>query len=175
MQTKDEVFSLRFRKDHAEAIRQAAKEQNISPTKAAENMIIHNIDVLNKCFMRQDLIIQRVEIKKLYSRFAKKELDNWVDEKYGPTVSCMKLFCPMLQFEEMTKTMSSWFKQNGHHLYYEDNDGIRTIVCANSDMGYNWLYVHGMIYFKMFNNAKYPTNEFKSDNEEFSFKVKISK
>ena len=175
MQTKDEVFSLRFRKNHAEAIRQAAKEQNISPTKAAENMIIHNIDVLNKCFMRQDLIIQRGEIKKLYSRFAIKELDNWVDEKYGPTVSCMKLFCPMLQFEEMTKTMSSWFKQNGHHLYYEDNDVIRTIVCANSDMGYNWLYVHGMIYFKMFNDAKYPTNEFKSDNEEFSFKVKISK
>ncbi len=175
MQTKDEVFSLRFRKNHAEAIRQAAKEQNISPTKAAENMIIHNIDVLNKCFMRQDLIIQRGEIKKLYSRFAKKELDNWVDEKYGPTVSCMKLFCPMLEFVEMTQTMSSWFKQNGHHLYFEDNDGIRTIVCANSDMGYNWLYVHGMIYFKMFNEAKYPTSEFKSDNEEFAFKVKIPK
>jgi len=175
MQTKDEVFSLRFRKNHAEAIRQAAKEQNISPTKAAENMIIHNIDVLNKCFKRQDLIIQRGEIKKLYSRFAKKELDNWVDEKYGPTMSCMKLFCPNLQFEEMTQAMSSWFKQNGHHLYYEDNDGSRTIVCANSDMGCNWLYVHGIIYFKMFNDAKYPTNEFKSDNEEFSFKVKIPK
>ncbi len=175
MQTKDEVFSLRFRKNHAEAIRQAAKEQNISPTKAAENMIIHNIDVLNKCFKRQDMIVQRGEIKKLYSRFAKKELDNWVDEKYGPTVSCMKLFCPMLQFEEMTQTMSSWFKQNGHHLYYEDNDGIRTIVCANSDMGYNWLYVHGMIYFKMFNDSKYPTSEFKSDHETFSFKVIIPK
>ncbi len=175
MQTKDEVFSLRFRRNHAEAIRQAAKEQNISPTKAAENMIIHNIDVLNKCFKRQDLIIQRGEIKKLYSRFAKKELDKWVDEKYEQTVSCMKLFSPMLQFEEMTQTMSSWFKQNGHHLYYDDYDGIRTIVCSNSDMGYNWLYVHGMIYFKMFNDAKYPTNEFKSENEEFSFKVKISK
>jgi hypothetical protein len=175
MQTKDEVFSLRFRKNHAEAIRQAAKEQNISPTKAAENMIIHNIDVLNKCFMRQDLIVQRAEIKKLYSRFAKKELDIWVDEKYGSTVSCMKLFSPMLQFEEMTQTMSSWFKQNGHHLYFEDNDGIRTIVCSNSDMGYNWLYVHGMIYFKMFNEAKYPTSEFKSDHEDFSFKVIIPK
>ncbi len=158
MQIKDEVFSLRFKKDHAEAIRQAAKEQNISPTKAAENMIIHNIDVLNKCFMRQDLIIQRVEIKKLYSRFKKNELDKWIDEKYGPTVSCMKLFCPNFQFEEMTQTMSSWFKQNGHHLYYEDNDGIRTIVCSGSDMGYNWLYVHGMIYFKMFNDSKYPTS-----------------
>ncbi len=66
----------------------------------------------------------------------------------------------MLQFEEMTQTMSSWFKQNGHHLYFEDNDGIRTIVCANSDMGYNWLYVHGMIYFKMFNESKYSTSEY---------------
>jgi len=81
----------------------------------------------------------------------------------------------MLQFEEMTQTMSSWFKQNGHHLYYDDYDGIRTIVCSNSDMGYNWVYVHGMIYFKMFNDAKYPTSEFKSENEEFSFKVKIPK
>ena len=175
MQIKEEVFSLRFTKNHGDAIRQAAKEQNISPTKAAENMIIHNIDVLNKCFKRQDMIIQRGEIKKLYNRFAKKELDKWVDEKYEPTVSCMQLFSPMLQFEEMTQTMSSWFKQNGHNLYYDDNDGIRTIVCANSDMGYNWLYVHGMIYFKMFNDAKYPTSEFKSNDEEFTFKVIIPK
>jgi len=63
--TKDEVFSLRFTKNHADAIRLAAKEQNISPTKAAENMIINNIDILNKCFKRQDLIIQRAEIKKI--------------------------------------------------------------------------------------------------------------
>ena len=175
MQTKDEVFSIRFTRNHAEAIRQAAKEQNISPTKAAENMIIHNIDVLNKCFKRQDMIIQRGEIKKLYRRFAKKELDKWVGEKYGPTVSCMRLFCPMLQFEEMTQTMASWFKQNGHHFYYDDIDGARTIVCANSDMGYNWLYVNGMIYFKMFNSAKYPTSDFRSNDEEFGFKVKIPK
>ena len=171
--TKDEVFSLRFTKDHADSIRLAAKEQNISPTKAAENMIINNIDVLNKCFKRQDLIVQRGEIKKLYNRFAKDELDNWVKEKYEPTVSCMQLFSPMLKFEEMTATMSTWFKQNGHHLYYDDNNGIRTIVCANSDMGYNWLYVNGMIYFKMFNDAKYSTSNFKSNEEEFEFKVKI--
>ena len=175
MQTKDEVFSLRFRKKHADAIRQTAREQNISPTKAAENMIVHNIDVLNKCFKRQDLIVQRGEIKKLYNRFTKKDLDKWVNEKYQPTVSCMQLFSPMLQFEEMTQTMSSWFKQNGHHLYYDDEEGFRTIVCANSDMGYNWLYVHGQIYFKMFNDAKYPTNNFKSDNEHFEFNVKIPK
>jgi len=175
MQTKDEVFSLRFTKSHAEAIRDAAIAQNISPTKAAENMIIHNIDVLNKCFKRQDMIVQRGEIKKLYLRFEKKELDKWVDEKYPPTVSCMQLFSPMLQFEEMVQTMSTWFKQNGHHLYFDDNIGIRTIVCANSDMGYNWLYVHGMIYFKMFNDAKYSTSDFKSNNEGFEFKVKIPK
>ena len=173
MQTKDEVFSLRFTKNHAEAIRKAALEQNISPTKAAENMIIHNIDILDKCFKRQDLIIQRGEIKKLYSKFAKKELDKWVEEKYEPTVSCMQLFSPMLKFEEMTQTMSTWFKQNGHHLYFEDNNGFRTLVCANSDMGYNWLYVHGMIYFKMFNDAKYPTSEFQSNQEGFEFKTKI--
>jgi hypothetical protein len=173
--TKDEVFSLRFTKYHADAIRLAAKEQNISPSKSAENMIIHNIDVLNKCFKRQDLIIQRVEIKKLYNRFAKDELDNWVKEKYEPTVSCMQLFSPMLKFEEMTETMSVWFKQNGHHLYYDDQNGVRTIVCANSDMGYNWLYVNGMIYFKMFNDAKNPTSDFKVNNDQFEFKVKIPK
>lgn len=173
--TKDEVFSLRFTKDHADAIRLAAKEQNISPTKSAENMIINNIDVLNKCFKRQDLIIQRGEIKKLYSKFAKDDLDEWVKEKYEPTVSCMKLFSPMLKFEEMTETMSAWFKQNGHHLYYDDNDGIRMIVCGNSDMGYNWLYVHGMIYFKMFKDAKYPTSDFNSNDGRFEFKVKIPK
>ena len=175
LETKDEVFSLRFTKKHADAIRAAAREQNISPTKAAQNMIIHNIDVLNKCFKRQDLIIQRGEIKKLYSRFAKDELDKWVDEKYQPTVSCMQLFSPMMQFEEMTQTMTSWFKQNGHHLYYDDSEGYRTIVCANSDMGENWLYVNGMIYFKMFADAKNPTSDFLSDSDHFEFKVKIPK
>jgi hypothetical protein len=58
-------------------------------------------------------------------------------------------------------------------LYYDDKDGIRTIVCANSDMGYNWLYVNGMIYYKMFNDAKYSTSDFKSTDDEFEFKVKI--
>ena len=172
---KDEVFSLRFTKERADAIRLAAKEQNISPTKAAENMVINNIDVLNKCFKRQDMIIQRREIKKLYNRFSKDELDAWIEEKYEPTVSCMQLFSPMLKFEEMTATMSSWFKQNGHHLYYDDKDRVRIIVCSNSDMGYNWLYVNGMIYFKMFNDAKHPTTDFKSNKEEFEFKVKIPK
>ena len=173
--TKDEVFSLRFTKDHADAIRFVAKEQNISPTKTAENMIINNIDLLNKCFKRQDMIVQRREIKKLYNRFTKDELDKWVKEKYEPTVSCMQLFSPMLKFEEMTETMSVWFKQNGNHLYFDDNNGIRTIVCANSDMGYNWLYVNGKIYFKMFNDAKYQTTDFKSNDEQFEFKVKIPK
>ena len=173
--TKEEVFSLRFTKNHADAIRLVAKEQNISPTKAAENMIINNIDILNKCFKRQDLIIQRVEMKKLYSKFEKNELDKWVKEKYEPTVSCMRLFSPMLKFEEMTETMTGWFKQNGHHLYYDDNDGVRMMVCANNDMGYNWLYVNGMIYFKMFNDAKYQTTDFKSNNEGFEFKIKIPK
>ena len=174
-QTNDEVFSLRFTKNHADAIRLAAKEQNISPTKAAENMVINNIDMLNKCFKRQDLIIQRGEIKKLYNRFSKKELDEWIKEKYQPTVSCMQLFSPMLKFQEMTDTMTAWFKQNGHHLYYDDNEGHRMIVCGNSDMGKNWLYVNGMIYFKMFNDAKYPTSDFKSDENQFEFKVKIPK
>ena len=79
----------------------------------------------------------------------------------------------MLKFEEMTQTMSTWFKQNGHHLYFDDQDGVRTIVCANSDMGYNWLYVHGKIYFKMFQDSGYPTTNFQSDDEHFEFKVKI--
>jgi len=175
LETKDEVISLRFTKRHADAIRQAAREQNISPTKAAENMVINNIDVLNKCFKRQDLIVQRGEIKKLYSRFEKKDLDKWIDEKYRPTVSCMQLFSPMLKFEEMSQTMTTWFKQNGHHLYFDDNNGFRTIVCANSDMGSNWIYVNGMIYFKMFNDAKYQTSDFLSDEDHFEFKVKIPK
>jgi len=171
--TKDEVFSLRFTKEHAESIKKMAQEQNMSPTKTAENIINDHIDVLGKCFKRQDMIIQRKEMKQLYNRFAKKELDGWIEEKYQPTVSCMKLFSPMLQFEEMTQTMASWFKQNGHHLYYDDNEDVRTIVCANSDMGYNWLYVNGMIYFKMFNDAKHQTTDFKSDGDGFEFKVKI--
>ena len=171
--TKDEVFSLRFTKEHADAIRALAKENNISPSKAAENIIVNNLDVLNKCFKRQDMIIQRGEMKKLYNRFSKSDLDEWVNEKYQPTVSCMQLFSPMLKFEEMTDTMKAWFKQNGHHLYYDDIDGFRTIVCANSDMGHNWLYVNGQIYFKMFNDAKYPTSEFVSDDEHFEFKIKI--
>ncbi len=173
--TKDEVFSLRFTKDHANSIKKIAEEQNVSPTKAAENIINNHLDVLNKCFKRQDMIIQRGEIKKLYSRFSKDELDAWIKTKYEPTVTCMQLFSPMLKFEEMTTTMSLWFKQNGHHLYYDDKDGVRTVVCGNSDMGYNWLYVNGMIYFKMFNNAKHPTTDFKSNKEEFEFKVKIPK
>lgn len=173
--TKDEVFSLRFTKEHAKIIKTIAREQNISPTKSAENIITNYIEVLNKCFKRQDMIIQRQEMKKLYNMFSKKELDAWIKTKYEPTVSCMQLFSPMLKFEEMMNTMSVWFKQNGHHLYYDDSDGMRTIVCANSDMGYNWLYVNGMIYFKMFGDAKYPTSDFKSSEDEFQFKVKIPK
>ena len=171
--TKDEVFSLRFTKERADAIRLTAKEHNISPTKAAENIIINNIDVLNKCFKRQDLIVQRGEIKKLYNKFSKEELDEWVGEKYESTRSCMRLFSPMLQFEEMVSTMSLWFKQNGHHLYYDDSEGIRTIVCANSDMGHNWFYVNGMVYFKMLNDANYSTSNFESNDEKFEFKIKI--
>lgn len=171
--TKDEVFSLRFTKDHATSIKKLAQEQDLSPTKTIENIVNNHLEVLDKCFKRQDMIIQRKEIKKLYNKFYKNELDSWIDEKYEPTVSCMKLFSPMLKFEEMTETMSRWFKQNGNHLYYDDKDGVRTIVCANSDMGNNWLYVNGMIYFKMFNDAKHSTTDFKSDEDSFEFKVKI--
>lgn len=171
--TKDEVFSLRFTKDHAAAIKKLAQEQDLSPTKTIENIVNNHLEILDKCFKRQDMIIQRKEIKKLYNKFSKNELDSWIDEKYEPTVSCMKLFSPMLKFEEMTETMSRWFKQNGNHLYYDDKEGVRTIVCANSDMGNNWLYVNGMIYFKMFNDAKHSTTDFKSDEDSFEFKVKI--
>ena len=69
--TKDEVFSLRFTKEHADAIRAMAKENNISPSKAAENIIVNNLEVLNKCFKRQDMIIQRGEMKKLYNQILK--------------------------------------------------------------------------------------------------------
>ena len=171
--TKDEVFSLRFTKDHATYIKKLAQEQDLSPTKTIENIVNNHLEVLDKCFKRQDMIIQRKEIKKLYNKFSKNELDSWIDEKYEPTVSCMQLFSPMLKFEEMTETMSRWFKQNGNHLYYDDKEGVRTIVCANSDMGSNWLYVNGMIYFKMFNDAKHSTTDFKSDEDSFEFKVKI--
>jgi len=171
--TKDEVFSIRFTKDHANSIRKIAEDQKISPTKAAENIINNHLDILDKCFKRQDMIMQRGEIKKLYNRFSKDELDEWIKTKYESTVSCMQLFSPMLNFEEMTEIMSVWFKQNGHHLYYDDDDGIRTIVCSNSDMGYNWLYVNGMIYFQMFNNAHHSTTDFKSNKESFEFKIKI--
>ncbi len=173
--TKGEVFSLRFTKDHANSIRKIAHEDDLSPTKAVENIVNNHLDILDKCFKRQDMIIQRDEIKKLYNRFSEKELGNWIETKYEPTVSCMQLFSPMLKFEEMTETVLKWFKQNGNHLYFDDRDGVRTIVCANSDMGYNWLYVNGMIYFKMFNDAKHLTTDFKSNKENFEFKVKIPK
>ena len=168
---KDEVFSLRFTKEHSESIKKLAHELNISPTKTAENIVNNHLDVLAKCWKRQDMIVQRAEIKKLYNKFKKEELEDWIKTKYEPTVSCMQLFSPMLKFEEMIETMTSWFKQNGHHLYYDDKENIRTIVCANSDMGYNWLYVNGMIYFKMFNDAKHKTSDFKSDESNFEFKV----
>ena len=171
--TKDDVFSIRFTREHADSIKKLAHELNLSPTKTAENIITNHLNILAKCFKRQDMIIQRIEIKKLYNRFEKKELDNWIKTKYEPTVSCMQLFSPMLKFEEMTETMSIWFKQNGHHMYFDDKDGVRTIVCANSDMGYNWLYVNGMVYFKMFNDAKHKTTDFKSNENNFEFKVKI--
>ena len=121
------------------------------------------------------MIIQRREMKKLYNRFSKDELDGWIEEKYDPTVSCMKLFSPMLKFEEMSQTMRNWFKQNGHHLYYDDKEGKRTIVCANSDMGQNWLYVNGRIYFKMFKDANCTVENFQSDEESFEFTVEIPK
>ena len=98
-----------------------------------------------------------------------------MDKKYQPTLSCMKLFSPMLQFNEMCETASFWFNQNGHYLYTDDTDGIKTITCANSDMCYNWLYVHGMIYFKMFNDAGYTTSDFISSDDGFEFKVEIPK
>lgn len=171
--TKDEVFSLRFTTEHANLIKKIAHEQKISPTKTAENIINNYLEVLWKCFKRQDMITQRAEIKELYNRFSKDDLDKWIERKYQPTVSCMQLFSPMLKFEEMAETMFNWFKQNGHHLYYDDIDGIRTIVCANSDMGYNWLYVNGVIYFRIFNDAKFTTSDFKSNSEGFEFKVEI--
>ena len=103
--TKDEVFSLRFTKIHSESIKKLAHELNLSPTKTAENIINNHLDVLTKCWKRQDMIVQRAEIKKLYNRFEKGELDDWIKTKYEPTVSCMQLFSPMLKFEEMTETM----------------------------------------------------------------------
>jgi len=73
--TKDEVFSLRFTTEHANSIKKIAPEQKISPTKTAENIINNYLEVLGKCFKRQDMIIQRTEIKELYNRFSKDELD----------------------------------------------------------------------------------------------------
>lgn len=99
-------YCLRFTKDHATAIKKLAQEQDLSPTKTIENIVNNHLEVLDKCFKRQDMIIQRKEIKKLYNKFSKNELEGWIDEKYEPTVSCMKLFSPMLKFEEMTETMS---------------------------------------------------------------------
>ena len=58
--TKGEVFSLRFTKDHANSIKKIAEEQHISPSKAAENLINYHLDVLNKCFKRQDLIMHLI-------------------------------------------------------------------------------------------------------------------
>ena len=81
------------------------------------------------------MIIQRGEMKKLYNRFSKSDLDEWVNENINQQFLVVELFSPMLKFEEMTDTMLGWFKQNGHHLYFDDNDEFRTIVCANSDMG----------------------------------------
>lgn len=79
----------------------------------------------------------------------------------------------MLKFGEMTDTMTEWFKQNRHHLHYGNKEGFRVMACANSDTGYNWLYVNTMIYFRMFDDARYPTSEFTSDNGHFEFKIKI--
>ena len=75
--TKDEVFSLRFTKEHSDLIKKLARELDSSPTKTAENIITNHLNVLTKCWKRQDMIVQRVEIKKLYDRFGKKELDDW--------------------------------------------------------------------------------------------------
>ena len=51
-QTKDEVFSLRFTKEHANLIKSMAVEEGISPTKAIQNIVHNHIEVMAKCFKR---------------------------------------------------------------------------------------------------------------------------
>jgi len=172
MALKEEVISTRFTKQQLSNLKELAEKQGIKPSSLVESITTNFIDVLGKCFKRQDLIIQRDEIKLLYNRFNKNELDDWIEIKYPKTKSCMQLFAPEMKFKEISETWMSWFKLNNHYLYYEDLSGWRIWKC-NSDMGYNWLYVNAKIYQKMFESVGCNIMDFKVKQDEFEFKVEI--
>ena len=148
-QVKNEVVSVRFTTKHAKLLKNIANEQNISLSKLVEIISTNHVDVLGKCFKRQDIIMQREEIRKLYDNFSEDQLDKWIEDKFPKTLSCMKLFASIMEFNEISNVWMDWFKLNNHYLFYEDRNGWRTWRC-NTDMGYNWLYVNGKIYLKMF-------------------------
>jgi len=172
---KEKVLSIRLTKNQIDSLNDIANEGKIKTGKLMENITNDYINIFYKCFnKRHDLVIQRNEIKELYNRFEKDELDEWIEKKYPETVSCMQLFVPVFGFEKMSDTLMEWFKLNNHYLYYEDVDGWRTWKCI-SDMGYNWLYVNGKIYQKMFESIDCKITDFKTESDGFEFKVEIPK
>ena len=175
MELKEAILSTRLTKHHRALLEIIASEQGIKTSALMENITTNFLDVFYKCFdKRHDVIIQRVEIKSLYNRFDKKQLDGWVDEKYPKTESCMRLFSPIMNFNEMSETWMGWFKLNNHHLFYEDLNDIRKWKC-DGDMGYNWYYVHGKIYERMFELIKCKVSDLKVEQDGFEFKVIIPK
>lgn len=174
MPIKEGIVSIRFTNKHEEIIKEMAEEQQIKPSKLIENITIQHIEVLHKCFKRQDLIIQRDEIKYLYNSFSKKQLDEWIELKYPKAVSSMQLFSPLMKSNEVSKVLRGWFKLNHNHLYYEDSNGWRVWKC-NSDMGYNWLYVNAKVYSMMFESMQCKVKNFKVQNDGFEFHVEIPK
>jgi len=147
-------------------------KRGVKPAKLVQIITDDYIKILNPCFARRDIIIQRTEYMELYKNIPKSKLDEWVESNFRKTLSCMKMFVPVMEFQKMTDAWMKFYEMNSHHLGYEDNDGWRSFRCI-SDMGHNWCYMYGNVYYKIFEQKLFEVKDLEIHNDEFSFKVKI--
>jgi len=168
----DKIISVRFTQKCIALLNKISKKRGIKPAKLIQIITNDYIEIFDKCFVRRDLIVQRAEFRELYEKIPKDELDAWIEKTFSKAISCMKLFAPIFEFQEMTDTWMKFYEINSYHLEYDDDNGWRKFHCI-TDMGYNWCYVYGNVYYKIFESKWFKMDEFVVHNEGFSFKVKI--
>ena len=169
---KDRIISVRFSQKCITLLKKISSRRGIKPAKLVQIITDDYIKILNPCFARRDMIIQRAEYMELYQNIPLDKLDEWVEKSFKKTLSCMKIFVPVLEFHKMTDAWMKFYEMNSHHLVYEDNDGWRTFRCI-TDMGYNWCHVYGNVYCNIFQYKSFEVKDFIVQEDEFSFKVKI--
>jgi len=169
---ENNIISVRFQQKCIQLIKKISTKRGIKPAKLIEIITNNYIEILDKCFDRRDIIVQRVEMQELYNKLSKNELDDWIEIVFPRTLMCMKLLIPKFELDKISDTWMKWYELNSHQLEYEDNNGYREFHCI-TDMGYNWVYVYGKVYYEIFESNGFKVSEFNAHEDGFNFKVKI--